>query len=188
MNNDNKVVVKSVPYDKVPIIIKLSSFNLKRFIIPSNLKINRRNKQISSYEVILPSKDETTFSDMDKDTIFKELKLIRQDLQMISACDVIFDSLNENNVRLSDNKIYLYGYSNVSPCHDVEFAYKANDIKMNELFGHKLLDYENKDIRGISVIDKFYGNFLETSNQYIEDYIKEAVDEDNLSFYLKKKR
>ena len=187
MKSKNIITIKSLKNEESAVINKISSLKLKRFIIPTNIKIKKSNGVITGYDLVLPKEESDLYSNMNKNKVVEELKLIREDLQSLSEHGMQFDKFDVNSVKVTSNNIYMYGYNKIFVSYDKSFVYQSNDIKMNELFGLYLIAKENPDISRMNVIDRFYGDFLETSNKYIEDFIDKEVNEENIRLYLKKK-
>lgn len=184
----DKDIIKARPTnrDNSDIIRSIGSLELKRFILPTNIVLNKSTKAIRSYELHLPKKDDLKFSLMDKDVVVEELKLLREDLLVLCKRDIMLNKLSLENVRISDNKIYMYGYDDVSICTDASYTKQYNNIKMNELFGAKILEKENADIGIIDGAGRFYGKFLESEYETVEEFIEKKVKEKNLRLYLTK--
>ena len=185
---NNKVVLNKINEKNkyTTIIRRIEVLNLDRFIKPCNLTLVKSNGLIRSFETIAPESNGKV-SELNIDTLVNELKMIRHDIGTLSNQSIILEDLNQSNITVHDNKIFLYDVSGLEINSDSEYVSHFNNIKINELFGEAIPAKENDDISKNDITIKLYGKFLESHNAFIEDYIKDNIKEKNLRLYLKKK-
>lgn len=160
-------------------INKVRRLSVNRLIVPTDLILTRKNN-IKSYSLVLPQEESDSYAKMDKDLLAHELRLIRADFSQISEQNMMFENLSPENVMIAGGKIYIYDYKKLIMSSDEEYARTFNNVKLNELFGHSLLvsEYPHKD--RFNLFDKFYTQFLETNNDYFEDFLEKEVKEKTL--------
>ena len=168
-------------------INKLSKLTLNRLIPPTDMVLKKKNLA-KAYSLVLPTDGKSgTYTDMKKEILVSELRLVRADFTQLSEENLSFETLDADNVLIVGDKIFIYDYRKLSKSLDGEYARTYNNVKLNELFGLKLLAAENPHVDRFSTFDKFYTEFLSTNNDYLEDYIENEVKEDTLGKHILKR-
>lgn len=165
---------------------KISKLSLSRLLPPTDIVLSRKNV-IKSYSLILPTDKSDSYSEMDKESLVRELRLIRADFSQLSEENIMFEKLSSDNVIIVGDKIFIYDYRKAIKSLDGDYAKTFNNVKLNELFGHDLLVAEHPHVDRFNIFDKFYTRFLSTNNDHFEDFVENEVKEPTLGKHLLKR-
>ena len=127
------------------------------------------------------------FTRLPKIELIESLKAIRRDIVRLSESDIFIKDLELGNIKVLQNKIVLCGFNNFSISMDREFNKLSNNIKVNEFFGSKGISLEDSSLDSFVVGKKIYTKFLESDEDYIEDYYDRVLtDNESIKEYVKR--
>ena len=97
--------------DTTIIGFRLSKINFSRFARPYNFVINQ-NGIIQKYDMdLLPKGESGKFTLMDIDDLVSSLREFRKDINKMTESSILIQDLFLHNIKVVDNKIYFYDFS-----------------------------------------------------------------------------
>lgn len=173
--------------DDKDVAIRLSKLNLKRFVVPYSLHINRKGSLLGfKMRLLKANRENKLTTDMNIDDVVRDVKEIREEAKIISENGIVFNDLESHNVMVTDNGIVIYDFSAYGVSDSPTIA-DDNNAEIDNLFGSFLLTTEMPDVDSILLYDIIYGNYKRSGCGTIEEYYERFIPSGSIREYVLKK-
>lgn len=164
---------------------KLSKIKTKRILMPESIIHNKEGQFLGYTLKYIERYQKSLIQDLNIDKFIEEMKLISDDIEILSDNNIDIDdliienTLYDGNIYITDPGSYIFNYHS-----DQSKIRKDNKIKFNEFVIKELMTYKINLTKKSK--QKFINHFYLDSENVIDVICEEKTSKDTVKTYVKK--